>query len=276
MNDLLHRIGISHALLLATLVALGAGCERAPDTTRTATDTAALEGTDMDRLPPPEDTEVWEPEPPVVTPGEAGAPPSDAIVLFDGRDLAEWRAEKGGDAAWRVADGAMTVAPGTGNIVTRRSFGSLQLHVEWRTPAEVSGEGQGRGNSGIYLMERYEIQVLDSYENRTYANGQAGAIYKQHAPLVNASRPPGEWQSYDVVFTAPRFDADGALVSPAWMSVFHNGVLIQNHVQLRGPTRYRGAPAYEAHADRAPLLLQDHDNPVSYRNIWVREIPGSP
>ncbi len=190
----------------------------------------------------PEDTEVWEPEPPVVAPGRNGAPPSDAIVLFDGSDLAAWSAEDGGDAGWRVADGAMTVVPGTGDIRTRQGFGDVQLHIEWRTPAEISGEGQGRGNSGIYFMQRYELQVLDSYENRTYSNGQAGAIYKQHIPLVNASRPPGEWQSYDVIFTAPRFDADGALLSRAYMTVFHNGVLIQNHVELRGPTLYIGEP----------------------------------
>jgi hypothetical protein len=170
----------------------------------------------------------------------------------------------------------MTVVPGAGDIRTRRGFGDVQLHIEWRTPAEVSGEGQGRGNSGIFLMERYELQVLDSYENRTYANGQAGAIYKQHIPLVNASRRPGEWQSYDVVFTAPRFGADGTLLNPAYMTVFHNGVLIQNHVALRGPTRYIGEPSYEAHADRAALVLQDHGNPVSYRNIWLREISAVP
>ncbi len=170
----------------------------------------------------------------------------------------------------------MTVVPGAGNIRTRRRFGDLQLHIEWRTPAEVSGEGQDRGNSGIYLMERYELQVLDSYDNRTYSNGQAGAIYKQHIPMVNASREPGEWQSYDVVFTAPRFGADGALLSPTHMTVFHNGVLILNHVELRGPTKFIGEPEYEAHADRVPLLLQDHGNPVSYRNVWVREISGVP
>lgn len=222
----------------------------------------------------PEDTEVWEPVPPVVVPGENGAPPSDAVVLFDGRDLAQWTAEDGGDARWRVAGGAVTVVPGAGDIRTHRGLGDVQLHIEWRTPAEVSGEGQGRGNSGIFFMERYELQVLDSYENRTYANGQAGAVYKQHIPLVNASRRPGEWQSYDVVFMAPRFGTDGGLVRPASMSVFHNGVLIQNHVELRGPTAYVGTPPYEAHADRLPLMLQDHGNAVSYRNIWVREIAG--
>ncbi len=224
----------------------------------------------------PADTEVWEPVPPVVTAGRDGAPPSDAIVLFDGSDLSHWRAADGGEAGWRVEDGAMTVVGGTGDISTRQGFGDVQLHIEWQTPAEIESEDQGRGNSGVYFMERYELQVLDSYENRTYSNGQAGAIYKQHIPLVNASRAPGEWQSYDVVFMAPRFAADGTVLRPAYMTVFHNGVLIQNHVELRGPTLYIGEPAYESHADRVPLLLQDHGNPVSYRNIWVREISGSP
>lgn len=224
----------------------------------------------------PEATRVWAPVPPVVTPGAGGAPPSDAIVLFDGHDLSQWIGRDGGDARWHVADGAMTVSPGTGNIRTRRGFGDVQLHIEWRTPAEVSGEGQGRGNSGVYLMGRYELQVLDSYDNSTYVDGQAGAIYKQHIPLVNASRGPGEWQTYDIVFMAPRFGADGAVVQPASMTAFHNGVLIQNHAVLRGTTVDVGEPAYEAHGEREPLLLQDHGNPVSYRNIWIREIDAVP
>lgn len=220
----------------------------------------------------PEDTEVWEPEPSVVVPGEAGTPPSDAVVLFDGVALDRWVSVDGGPARWTVAGGAMTVAGGTGGIETREGFGDVQLHIEWRTPAEVSGEGQGRGNSGVFLMGRYELQVLDSYRNRTYSNGQAGSIYKQHIPLVNASRPPGEWQTYDIVFRAPRFDTDGGLRRPAFMTVLHNGVLIHDHVELHGATRFTGAPVYEAHADRLPLMLQDHGNPVSYRNIWLREI----
>jgi len=259
-------------LLLATLQAMGIGCSRSPDGEDAATDASALADAGDESGQRPEDTEAWEPVPPVVVPGRNGVPPSDAIVLFDGSDLSAWSAEDGSAAGWRVGGGAMTVVPGAGNIRTRQGFGDVQLHIEWRTPAEVSGEGQGRGNSGVYFMERYEIQILDSYDNRTYSNGQAGAIYKQHIPLVNASRAPGEWQVYDVVFTAPRFAADGTLVSPASMTVFHNGVLIQNHVELRGPTSYIGEPPYEVHADRAPLLLQDHGNAVSYRNIWVREI----
>lgn len=216
-------------------------------------------------------TEIWEPEPPVVTPGDGAAPPSDAIVLFDGSDLSAWEGDDG-DAAWEVADGAFTVAPGSGNVRTRQGFGDVQLHIEWRTPAEVVGEEQGRGNSGVFMMERYEVQVLDSYDNRTYSNGQAGSIYKQSIPAVNASRPPGEWQSYDIVFVAPRFDAAGNIASPATITVFHNGVLIQNHFELRGPTVFIGEPSYEAHAERLPIMLQDHGNPVSYRNVWVREL----
>ncbi|MGI9626378.1 MAG: 3-keto-disaccharide hydrolase [Longimicrobiales bacterium] len=220
----------------------------------------------------PADTEVWEPEPEVVSPGGDGSPPGDAIRLFDGTDLSSWTQEDGSSAGWQVAGGAMTVMPGTGSIQTRQEFGDVQLHIEWRTPAEVSGEGQGRGNSGVFLMGRYELQVLDSYENRTYSNGQAGSVYKQHIPMVNASRGPGLWQSYDVAFVAPRFSAEGTLLSPAYMTVFHNGVLILNHVELEGPTVFIGEPAYEAHGDRGPILLQDHSNPVSFRNIWVREI----
>jgi hypothetical protein len=195
-------------------------------------------------------------------------------VLFDGSGLSAWNHEDGRDAEWRVAGGAMTVEPGTGGIRTREGFGSIQLHIEWRSPAEVSGEGQGRGNSGVFLMERYELQVLDSYENRTYSNGQAGSVYKQHIPQVNASRGPGVWQSYDVVFTAPRFASDGAVARPAHMTVLHNGVLVLDHVELEGPTEYIGPAAYVAHGDRVPILLQDHGNTVSFRNVWVREIHG--
>ena len=223
------------------------------------------------QLPPPEETEEWKPVPAAVDPGRHFHPPSDAIVLFDGTDLSEWKG-RDGEAKWRVADGAMTVVPGTGNLTTKRGFGDVQLHIEWRTPAEIVSESQGRGNSGVFLMGLYEVQVLDSWQNPTYVNGQAASVYKQHVPLVNASRGPGEWQTYDIIFTAPRFDADGALESPATVTVLHNGVLVQNHVTLEGPTVFRGAPRYEAHADRLPLMLQDHRNHVSYRNIWVREL----
>ena len=220
----------------------------------------------------PADTEVWEPEPVAVTPGTGGAPPSDAIVLFDGSGLDQWRHRDGGDVQWALADGAVTVVRGTGDIFTRESFGDIQLHVEWRTPAIIEGEGQGRGNSGIIIQQRYEVQVLDSWENRTYSNGQAASIYKQHIPQVNASRPPGVWQSYDIFFTAPRFAQDGSLTAPAHMTVVHNGVLVHNDVEIAGPTRFIGEPSYEAHPLRQPLQIQDHANPVSFRNIWVREL----
>ena len=219
-------------------------------------------------------TEVWEPEPAMVIPGAVGGPPSDAIVLFDGTDLSAWQSRSGGDAAWLVddEDGVFTVDPDAGDIVTKQGFGDVQLHVEWRTPAVVRGRSQDRGNSGVYLQSLYEVQVLDSYENRTYSNGQAGAIYKQHIPLVNASRAPGTWQTYDIIFMAPRFRADGTVERPATMTVLHNGVLIQNHVELRGTSVNVGEPEYDAHGPREPLLLQDHDHPVSYRNIWIREL----
>lgn len=216
-------------------------------------------------------TELWEPVPPPVTPGEDGAPPSDAIVLLDGSNLDAWEAVKGGAPGWHLADGVTTVVPGTGDIRTRGVFEDVQLHIEWRTPAVIEGEGQGRGNSGIFLMERYEVQVLDSYENPTYSNGQAASIYKQHIPLVNASRPPGEWQTYDILFTAPRFNNAGRIVSPAKVTVLHNGVLVQHGAVVQGETEYIGAPGYETHGP-APIRLQDHRNPVSYRNIWVRSL----
>jgi hypothetical protein len=219
----------------------------------------------------PVSTEIWRPVP-VVTPGSAvSQAPSDAIVLFDGKNLDQWTSARGGDPTWVVADGAVTVKANTGGIKTRQAFGDMQLHVEWRSPAEVKGEGQNRGNSGVYLQERYEVQVLDSYGNQTYANGQAGSVYKDHMPLVNASRKPGEWQTYDIVFTAPRFSEKGTLVIPAYITVFHNGVLIHHHVAVKGSTQFKGLPLYEVHG-KASLLLQDHGDLVSYRNIWVREL----
>jgi len=220
----------------------------------------------------PKDTEVWKPVPPVVTPGINQAPPSDAIVLFDGKSLDGWVSEKGGRAGWKIQKGVLTVQPGSGSIATARAFADCQLHLEWRSPAVVSGEGQGRGNSGVYLQGRYEVQVLDSFNNPTYANGQAGSIYKQHSPQVNASREPGQWQTYDIIFTAPRFNNDGSVRTPAYATVLHNGVLVQNHVEIKGTTAYIGLPKYEKHAFKQPLVLQEHGNPVSYRNIWIREL----
>lgn len=220
-------------------------------------------------LPPPEATEQWQPVPEIVS-ASSGSVPSDAIVLFSGSDLKEWQAADGKPAPWTIVDGAMVVAAGSGDIRTRRAFGDMQLHLEFKTPAPPKGEGQGRGNSGIFFMGLYELQILDSYRNKTYVNGQAGSIYKQFPPLVNASRAPGEWQSYDVVFTAPRF-LNGK-VTPARITAFHNGVLIQNEAVLRGGTVYRGEPGYTAHAAALPLSLQDHGNPVAFRNIWVRPL----
>lgn len=219
----------------------------------------------------PKATEVWEPEPRVVTPGNGTAPPSDALVLFDGKNTGEWTHEDGSSLKWEVADNAMTVVKGAGGIFTKKAFGDCQLHVEWRSPAEVKGEGQGRGNSGIFLEGRYEVQVLDNYNNRTYSNGQAGSIYKQSIPLVNACRPPGEWQTYDIIFTAPRFNADGIRTAPGYITVLQNGVLVQNHTEIKGTTEYIGLPKNEAHG-KGPLMLQDHGDRVSYRNIWIREL----
>ena len=220
----------------------------------------------------PELTEVWEPVPPVVTPGDGTAPPSDAIVLFDGTDMDLWEKPDGEPVGWKLADGTMTVVKETGSIQTKQSFGDMQLHLEWRAPAVVEGEGQERGNSGVYIQGRYEVQVLDCYENTTYPNGQTGSIYKQHVPLANACRPPGEWQTYDIIFLAPRFKEDSSLFTPATVTVLHNGVLLLNHAVIKGTSEYIGLPAYKAHPLKQPLLLQDHGNPVSYRNIWVREL----
>ncbi len=211
--------------------------------------------------------------PPIVTPGRTSAdPPSDAIVLFDGRDLSKWRSADGSPAKWLVRDGYMEVVPGAGEIVTADSFGDCQLHVEWATPAIVKGEGQERGNSGVFLMGRYEIQVLDSYQNETYFHGQAGAVYKQYAPLVNASRPPGQWQTYDIIFKAPKFDDQGKVTERARVTVLHNGVLIQNNVEIYGITYHDRPALYIAHPPGQPLHLQDHGNPVRYRNIWIRRL----
>ena len=205
-------------------------------------------------------------EPKVVDPGGPGKAPSDAIVLFDGKDLSQWD----GGEKWAVKDGAFTAGPGT--LRSKPEFGDCQVHIEWASPAKVEGEGQGRGNSGIFLMGKYEVQILDSYENKTYYDGQCACIYKQHPPLVNACRKPGEWQTYDIIWKAPRFDADGKLVSPAFVTVLQNGVVVQNHFQLEGDTPYSRAPAYQPHPPKGPITLQYHGNPVRFRNIWVREL----
>jgi Domain of Unknown Function (DUF1080) len=222
----------------------------------------------------PKATEVWEPKPRVVTPGTtAQKAPSDAIVLFDGSQLNEFIATKDSSAAqWVInKDSTMTVKPGAGDIQTKREFGDCQLHIEFRAPVVVKGEGQGRGNSGIFLQNRYEVQVLDCYNNSTYPNGQTGSIYKQTIPLVNACRKPGEWQTYDILYTAPRFNSDGVRIAPGYVTVLHNGVLIQHHTEIKGTTEYIGLPQNKAHG-KGPLKLQDHGDLVSYRNIWIREL----
>jgi hypothetical protein len=232
----------------------------------------------------PEDTEVYEPVPPVVTPGATcGAAPSDAIILFDGKNLDEWVTNRDkSPAKWIVADGVMTVnkAKDSGNIETRRTFKNYQLHLEWKVPENITGSGQARGNSGVFLASTgpgdsgYELQILDSYNNKTYVNGQAGSIYKQAIPLANPTRKPGEWQTYDVVWTAPTFDSDGSVKTPAFVTVLFNGVLVENHFQLKGETFYIGQPKYKPYTS-APIKLQAHGDksePISFRNIWVREL----
>jgi hypothetical protein len=232
--------------------------------------------------PKPEETEVWEPVPAVVTPGATcTAPPSDAIVLFDGKNVDEWvTVSNKSPAQWTVHDGVMTVNKSGGNIETKRSFKDYQLHIEWKIPESITGSGQARGNSGVFLAstgpgdDGYELQVLDNYENKTYVNGMVGSLYKQSIPLANPSRKPGEWQSYDVVWTAPTFNDDGSLKTPAYATVFFNGVLVDNHFELKGQTLYIGKPFYKVYTE-APIKLQAHGDksePISFRNIWVREM----
>lgn len=221
-------------------------------------------------------TEIMDPEVAIIQPGATNSDaPSDAIILFNGTDVnTEWSDNKGNPTKWIVSEGALVCVKGSGVIQTKRKFGSVQLHIEWKAPSEVVGNGQGRGNSGVYMQELYEVQVLDSYNNRTYRHGQAGSLYKQHAPLVNASRKPGEWQAYDIIYTAPTFGKDSTVyLTPPRITVLHNGVLIQNNVSLRGPTQYIGIPEYtiKVHGPKS-LVLQDHGNPVAYRNIWIREL----
>ena len=222
----------------------------------------------------PKATEVWTPKPRVVTPGSATQAPSDAIVLFDGSNFSEFVSVK--DSATAVAwtlntDKSMTVGAGKGDIRTKRSFGDCQLHIEFRAPEVVKGEGQGRGNSGVFLQQRYEVQVLDCYQNTTYSNGQTASVYKQSIPLVNACKKPGEWQTYDIIYTAPRFNKDSVLVAPGHVTVMHNGIVVQNHTEIKGTTEYIGLPKNVAHG-KAPIQLQDHGDLVSYRNIWIREL----
>lgn len=233
-----------------------------------------------DELPPPGMTEYWTPQPTVVSAPNGGVP-SDAIVLFDGTDLDAWQLLRREDAPlpanWIVEDGVMTVPPKakgdpSNTIETRQHFGDVQLHLEWRAPASNGKDGQARGNSGVFFMGRYEVQILDCYENQTYVNGMTASVYKQHPPLVNACRAPGEWQTYDIIFEAPRFSPDGTLLKKARVTVIHNGIVVQHATVIDGPSVYRGLPSYSYHSPRQPIYLQDHNDPISFRNIWVREL----
>ncbi|MDR1898121.1 MAG: DUF1080 domain-containing protein [Prevotellaceae bacterium] len=214
-------------------------------------------------------TEIWTPQPKIVTPGEPVSAPSDAIVLFDGKDLSAWENDKGEPAPWKVENGVFIA--GQGNIRTKQKFENFQLHVEWRIPEDVTGQGQGRGNSGVYLQGRYELQILDSYENETYINGMAASIYKQTPPLVNAMRKPGEWNVYDVIYSAPVFKDDGTYRTPPRVTLLHNGVVVQNNTTILGTTEYIGHPRVAKHG-AGPILLQDHPGHVAFRNIWIREL----
>ena len=224
--------------------------------------------------------DIERPQPTVITPGtsstaeQPGRPPSDAVVLFDGTSLAGWTSWRGGEPGWRVENGYMEVVAKTGDIRTSQEFGDCQLHLEWAAPAEVKGDSQGRGNSGVFLMGRYEIQVLDCYDNPTYADGTASAIYGEFPPLVNPSRKPGEWQFYDIIWTAPRFDGD-RLVTPPALTMLFNGVLVHNHQELIGPTSHRKVEPWVAHPPVGPLRLQDHGNPMRFRNIWYRPLAAA-
>lgn len=236
----------------------------------------------------PQMTEYWEPVPKIVDPGPYTGmvpAPSDAIVLFDGKDLSKWKSRDGSEAKWKVENELITVVKGTGDITTHQKFGDYQLHIEWKVPEDIQGQSQARGNSGIFLQDLnddlnlpqywYEVQVLDNYNNPTYVNGQAGSIYKQNPPLVNAMRKPGEWNVYDITYTAPRFNEDGGIFTPASVTVWHNGILVQNNFSIRGHTAYIGHPSYMAPHGKAPISLQDHGDPskaISFRNIWIREL----
>jgi hypothetical protein len=218
------------------------------------------------------------PQPKIISPGTfssqatPGKPPSDAIVLFDGKDLSKWENAGGGEAKWKVENGEMTIAPGSGTIRTKEALGDVQLHIEWSAPNPPKGIDQGRGNSGVLFYNKYEVQVLDSYDNITYPDGQAGAMYAAYPPLVNATSKPGEWNVYDILFQPALFDGDGKVTRPTTVTVFHNGVVLHNHVELPGESMHRQAPAYHPHPPKGQLYLQDHGNPVRYRNIWYREL----
>ncbi|WP_024462577.1 DUF1080 domain-containing protein [Marinimicrobium sp. LS-A18] len=262
MQQLPHSLKTLSAVVFGSIVTLSCSAE--------TNETAAEE--ELEPWQQAQKTEVWEPVPPMVEVPQDGVP-SDAIVLFDGSDLDEWVGENGGEPTWNLDGDAMTVARRQGGIRTKREFCDVQLHIEWRSPTDIEGmDGQDRGNSGVFLQERYEIQVLDSHGNETYPNGQAASVYKQSIPLVNATRPRGQWQEYDIIYQAPRFDDSGALEEPAYVTVLHNGVVVQNHFEIQGTTEWIGEPSYDEAHGCAPIFLQDHDAAVSFRNIWVREL----
>lgn len=216
------------------------------------------------------------PRPEVITPGQTvSQAPSNAVILFDGTDASEWQTPGGAPCPWKIENGYMEVVPKTNSIATRRSFGDCQLHIEWATPAQIEGESQHRGNSGVFLMGRYEVQILDSFNNDTYPDGQAGALYGQQPPLFNACRAPGRWQTYDIFFKRPHFDKKGHVIRPAYITVMHNGVCIQNNVALEGTTFHKVRSYYEPHADQLPIMLQDHGVPIRFRNIWIVELPDN-
>lgn len=249
--------------------------------TITACSQPGIEKNELEKTSP----QKWEihdmnrPLPPVVDPGEAGPPvppPADAFILFDGKDLSQWETISGEQVKWNVEPGYMEMEKETGNIKSIKEFGDCQLHLEWATPLPKEGEELGWGNSGVFLMGLYEIQVLDSYNKKNYADGGAAAVYGQYPPLVNACRPPGEWQTFDIVFHRPHFDQEGKLTFPARLTLFHNGILVQNDVKIMGPTAYKKRPPYKAHADKLPLLFQNYGDPVRYRNIWIRDLEKNP
>lgn len=259
-------------LLALLLISCGENSDKNKPSKNTETAVDSTKSSSQE-ITDPEETEVWEPEPEIVSFTENGVP-SDAIILFDGKNLDAWKSIKDSvsNAPWLInTDGTMTVSAGSGDIKTKEDFGSIQLHLEWRAPQEIVGDSQERGNSGIFFQDKYELQILDSYDNRTYANGQASAIYKQHAPLVNATKPTNQWQTYDVIYHQPEFDAAGIKTKSGTFTVLENGVLVQDDVEILGTTEYIGQPKNIAH-DKGPLKLQDHGNPVSYRNIWVRKL----
>ncbi len=248
-------------------------CKEKNETTEIEEQKEEIIATPQKEITDPKETEVWEPEPKVISFNKNNVP-SDAIILFDGSNLDSWISTKDTTTAaiWTInPDKTMTVKPETGDIQTKKNFGSVQLHLEWSAPDIVQGEGQGRGNSGVFFQNKYEVQILDSYQNRTYANGQATSIYKQHIPLANATKAPDQWQTYDIIFHAPEFDVKGNKTKSGSFTVIHNGVLVQDHIEILGSTEYIGPPKNEAHG-KGPIKLQDHGNLVQYRNIWLREL----